>query len=111
MSARVTATGPALAAIELLRAEHGAVAFFQSGGCCEGSSPICLRADEMPPGPNDVLLGEVGGAPVYIDSEQDRRWGHPSLLIDIAAGAATTFSLEGAHDVHFVTRTPVADTR
>src|SRR6185312_7687560 len=108
MSARVTATGPALEAIERLQAEHGAVAFFQSGGCCDGSSPMCLRVDEMPPGPNDVLLGEVGRAPVYIDSEQDRRWGQPELVIDVAPGAATSFSLEGALDLHFVSRSPAA---
>ena len=106
MGSRVTATGSALEAIHRLRAEHGPVAFFQSGGCCDGSSPMCLRVDEMPPGPHDVLLGEIGGAPVYIDGEQDERWGRPDFLIDVAPGAATSFSLEGAHDIHFVSRTP-----
>ena len=67
---------------------------------------MCLRVDEMPPGPHDVLLGEIGGAPVYIDAEQDERWGRPDFLIDVAPGAATSFSLEGAHDIHFVARSP-----
>ena len=108
MYARVSATDAARGAIEALTRAHGRLMFFQSGGCCDGSSPMCLRVDEMPPGPNDVLLGEVGRAPVYIDSEQDRRWGQPELVIDVAPGAATSFSLEGALDLHFVSRSPAA---
>jgi uncharacterized protein len=101
---RVTATEAAERVVRRLRAEHGEVAFFQSGGCCDGSSSMCLTVAEMPPGPNDVQLGEVAGAPVYIDAEQDARWRHPRLLIDVAPGAATSFSLEGADELHFVTR-------
>lgn len=105
MTARVQATPPALAEIERLRARHGAVVIFQSGGCCDGSSPICLPAGELPAGPGDVLLGELAGTPVYIDAEQDRRWHAPELLIDVSPGAAMGFSLEGLDDVHFVTIT------
>jgi len=57
---------------------------------------MCLLASELPPGPGDTLLGEVAGAPFYVDAEQDRRWGHPALLIDVLPGAATSLSLEGA---------------
>ena len=67
---------------------------------------MCLLAGELPAGPGDTLLGEVAGAPVYIDAEQDRRWGHPALVIDVLPGAATSLSLEGADDLHFVTRSP-----
>jgi uncharacterized protein (DUF779 family) len=61
---------------------------------------------EMPPGPNDVLLGEIDGVPVYIDAEQDARWREPALLIDVAPGASDSFSLEGPDELHFVTRLP-----
>ena len=67
----------ALDMIERLGAAHGALVFFQSGGCCDGSSPMCLRQGELPPAPQDVRLGEIGGAPFYIDAEQYERWGRP----------------------------------
>jgi len=102
---RVTATPEALAVIERLRAAHGPLAFFQSGGCCDGTAPMCFGEDDMPPGANDVKLGTIGGAPFYIDGEQDERWGRPSFLIDVADGPAESFSLEGLEGVHFVTRT------
>jgi uncharacterized protein (DUF779 family) len=103
--ASVTATDAATAAIEQLRAEHGPLAFFQSGGCCDGSLPICLKDGELPPGSGDVLLGSVGGAPFYVDAEQHERWGSPSFLLDIRPGAAQGFSL-GLPDAHFVTGPP-----
>jgi uncharacterized protein (DUF779 family) len=104
MPSRLSATPQALEAIERLTARHGAIVIHQSGGCCDGSSPICLPAAELPAGPGDVLLGELGGAPVYIDGEQDKRWGFPDIRIDLSSGAAMGFSLEGVDDVHFVTR-------
>ncbi len=67
----------------------------QSGGCCDGSSPICLHAGELLVGPNDLLLGEVGGAPFYIDAEQYERWRSPRLVLDVAPGGGDAFSLEG----------------
>jgi hypothetical protein len=77
----------------------------QSGGCCDGSSPICLPAAELPPGPGDVLLGTIGQTPVYIDGEQDERWGRPLLHIGLAPGAAMGFSLEGSEETHLVALT------
>ena len=106
MGSRVTATSAAVDTVRRLVAEHGPVALFQSGGCCDGSSPVCLTRDEMPPGPNDLQIGEVDGAPVYIDAEQDERWGHPELAIDVASGAGDSFSLEGSEGVHFVALMP-----
>jgi uncharacterized protein (DUF779 family) len=103
MSGRVSATPQALEAIERLKARHGAIVIHQSGGCCDGSSPICLPAGELPPGPGDVLLGEVGGTLVYIDGDQHERWGFPAIRIDVSPGAAMGFSLEGLDGVHFVT--------
>lgn len=99
---RVSATPEAAKAIELLRARHGSIVFHQSGGCCSGSCPMCLRADELPPGPNDLELGEVAGVPVLIDRDLYARWGSPDFRIDVAAGAADSFSLEGSDGLHFV---------
>jgi uncharacterized protein len=101
--ARVTATDAAIEAIAQLSDEHGPLAFFQSGGCCDGSLPICLNDGELLPGPADVLLGSVGGAPFYVDSDQYERWGRPSFLLDVRPGAAEGFSLS-LPDAHFVTR-------
>ncbi|MGE0067800.1 MAG: DUF779 domain-containing protein [Solirubrobacterales bacterium] len=104
---RVFATPEAVKTIELLRKKHGSIVFHQSGGCCDGSAAMCLRADELPPGPNDIELGRLGGVvPFLIDAEQYERWGRPNFLIDVAPGAATSFSLEGAEGVHFVSRAP-----
>ena len=103
---RIAATAEALDAIERLTAKHGALMLFQSGGCCDGSSPLCLQAGELLIGPGDVLLGELGGMSVYIDSDQDTRWNRPRFLLDVAPGPASGFSLEGLDGIHFVTRSP-----
>jgi uncharacterized protein (DUF779 family) len=109
MGSRVTATSAAVDTVRRLVAKHGAVALFQSGGCCDGSSPVCLTQAEMPAGPNDVMIGAIDGVPVYIDAEQDERWGHPLMTIDVAPGAGDSFSLEGSDGVHFVARLPAGD--
>ena len=106
MPERVTATPAALEAIARLRAAHGPLAFHQSGGCCDGSSPMCLRADELPPGSGDVEIGAIGGVPFYVDAEQDRRLRNPRVEVDIAPGAGDSFSLEGSDGLHFVATTP-----
>ncbi|HEY4897313.1 MAG TPA: DUF779 domain-containing protein [Solirubrobacteraceae bacterium] len=100
--ASVNGTDAAIEAIERLRAKHGPLAFFQSGGCCDGSLPICLKDGELPPGSGDSLLGFVGGAPFYVDADQHRRWGHPSFLLDLRPAPAEGFSLS-LPDAHFVT--------
>ncbi len=97
----VTATAAALEAITRLGAAHGRLAFFQSGGCCDGSSPICLVDGELPVAPSDLLLGEIGGAPFYIDADMYERFGRPDFVVDLAPGAPEGFSL-GLADAHFV---------
>jgi uncharacterized protein (DUF779 family) len=92
--------------LDRLEAAHGPLVLFQSGGCCEGSATMCLLAGDLPPGSGDVKLGELGGAPVYIDAEQYERWGRPQFHVDVADGAAEGFSLEGLEGVHFVSRQP-----
>ena len=105
-AAKVTATAAALEVITRLEAAHGPLVLFMSGGCCDGSSPICLRAGELEPGAGDRLLGAVGGAPLYIDAEQYARWGSPHFELDAGPPAADGFSLEGLEGVHFVARSP-----
>ena len=100
--ADVSATPAAVETIERLREKHGSIVFHQSGGCCDGSAAMCLRADELPPGPNDVELGIDRRRPVPDRREQYERWGSPDFEIDVAPGAAESFSLEGAEGVHFV---------
>ncbi len=102
----VQATVAALEVIRRLEAAHGPLMFFQSGGCCDGTSPICLKDGELPLSAQDVRLGEIGGVPFYIDAEQYDRWGKPRFLVDVSPGAAEGFSLEGLKGVHFVSRTP-----
>ena len=102
----VAATPAALEVIDRLEAAHGPLMFFQSGGCCDGTSPLCLKDGELPAGPHDMRLGEIGGASFYIDSDQYERSGRPRFLIDVASGAAEGFSLEGLDGVHFISRTP-----
>src|SRR5262245_61177887 len=105
MAMAVQATPAALEVIHRLERAHGPLMFFQSGGCCDGTPPLCLRRGELPLSPQDVRLGEIGGAPFYIDSDQYVRWGKPQFLIDVGAGAAEGFSLEGLEGVHFTTGT------
>jgi hypothetical protein len=102
----VQATRAAVEVIDSLEEAHGPLMFFQSRGCCDGTSPICLEQGELMLSAHDVWLGDIGGAPFYIDGEQYERWGKPRFLIDVSPGSAEGFSLEGVHGVHFVTRTP-----
>ncbi len=108
LSPRVVATGSAVAEIGRLKAEYGLLMFFQSGGCCDGSSPMCFPAGELLLGPNDLLLGDVDGCAFYIDADQYERWNRPELVLDVAPGAGSGLSLEGVHDVHFRVSPPVA---
>jgi uncharacterized protein (DUF779 family) len=106
MAEQVVATDAALAAVERLTAKYGKLILFQSGGCCDGSSPLCLQDGELELGPNDLRLGEVGGASFYIDAEQYARWKSPRFALDVVPGAGSGLSLEGTHDVRFVTTAP-----
>jgi uncharacterized protein (DUF779 family) len=104
---RVTATPAALELIAELRASHGAILFHQSGGCCDGSSPMCYPQGEFIIGDRDVKLGEIGGAPVYIGGAQFEAWRHTQLIIDVAPGRGGMFSLENGSERRFLTRSRV----
>lgn len=100
----VSATEAAEALIARLVAVHGPVMFFQSGGCCDGSAPMCWPAGEFRVGERDQLIGTIGGMPFYIGGDQHERWSHTELTIDVVPGRGAGFSLEAPEGVRFVTR-------
>jgi uncharacterized protein (DUF779 family) len=106
-TARVTATPAALALVAELTADYGPVLFHQSGGCCDGSSPMCYPKGEFLIGDQDVLLGEVGGAEVYIGGAQFEYWRHTQIILDVVPGRGGMFSLENGREVRFLTRSRV----
>jgi uncharacterized protein (DUF779 family) len=106
---RVTATPAALALLAEIVAEHGAVLFHQSGGCCDGSSPMCYPAGEFLIGDDDVLLGHVAGMPVYIGGRQFELWRHTQLLLDVVPGRGGMFSLDNGRERRFLTRSRAFD--
>jgi len=104
---QVTATEAALGLIDRLRAKHGDLMFHQSGGCCDGSSPMCYPLGEFMVGDQDVLLGTVGGAPFYIGRAQFEYWKHTQIILDVVPGRGGMFSLEGPEGVRFLSRSRV----
>ena len=111
MVERVVATPAALALIEKLTREHGPLMFHQSGGCCDGSAPMCYPAGEFRTGASDVRLGEIGGAPFYIGAAQFDYWRHTQLVIDVTPGRGSGFSLEAPEGLRFLTRSRVFSDR
>ncbi|WP_226681539.1 DUF779 domain-containing protein [Sutcliffiella horikoshii] len=104
---KVLATEAAHELIEKLVGKHGPVLFHQSGGCCDGSSPMCYPREDFMIGDSDVLLGEIGGAPFYMNKKQYEYWKHTQLIIDVVPGRGGMFSLEGPEGVRFLTRSKV----
>jgi len=104
---RVKVTEAAVELIRKLRAAHGPLMFHQSGGCCDGSSPMCFPAGEFRIGQNDVRLGEVEGTPFYIGGKQFELWKHTQLIIDAVPGRGAGFSLEAPEGYRFLTRSRV----
>jgi hypothetical protein len=107
MLERIAATPEAIHLIEELRRENGPLLFHQSGGCCDGSAPMCYPAREFRVGQRDVLLGEVAGTPVYIGAQQFELWEHTHLTLDVVPGRGGGFSLEVPKGVRFLTRSRV----
>jgi uncharacterized protein (DUF779 family) len=101
---QVMATLPALQLIETLQARHGDLLFHQSGGCCDGSSPMCFAQGDFIVGDRDVRMGEIGGAPFYISPAQFEYWKHTQLIIDVVPGRGGMFSLENGEGVRFLVR-------
>jgi uncharacterized protein (DUF779 family) len=109
MPERVTATPAALALLAEIQQRHGPVLFHQSGGCCDGSSPMCYPQGDFMIGDRDVKLGEIGGAPVYIGGAQYEVWRHTQLIIDVVPGRGGMFSLDNGTERRFLTRSRAFD--
>ena len=101
---KVSATPEAISFLDEIIADHGPVLFHQSGGCCDGSSPMCYPRGEFIVGDADVHLGEIGGQPFYMSLAQYAYWRHTRLVIDVVAGQGGMFSLDNGTGQRFLTR-------
>jgi hypothetical protein len=104
---RVGVTEAARELIEELKGRYGPLMFHQSGGCCDGSAPMCFPRGEFRIGARDVLLGEVAGCPFYIGADQYELWKHTQLTLDVVPGRGAGFSLEAPTGRRFLTRSRV----
>lgn len=104
---RVSATPATIALIEKLVGIHGPLLFHQSGGCCDGSAPMCYPRAEFKVGAQDVFMGEIGGQPFYMGRQQFEYWQHTHLMIDVVPGRGSGFSVEAPEGVRFLTRSRV----
>ena len=105
--AQVVRTAAATALMEKLAQKHGALMFHQSGGCCDGSSPMCYPRGEFLVGDSDVLLATLGETPFYISRSQFEYWKHTQIILDVVPGRGGMFSLEGPEGVRFLIRSRV----
>lgn len=107
---RVLSTAAADAVMADLTRRHGRLMFHQSGGCCDGSAPMCYPAGEFRVGGQDILLGSVGpdaAIPVWIGAAQFDYWRHTQITIDVVPGRGAGFSLEGPDGLRFIVRSRV----
>lgn len=104
---RVIATDDTLQLIKKLRGIHGPLMFHQSGGCCDGSAPMCYEDGEFKVGQSDILLGRIGDSPFYMAKDQYEYWKHTQLIIDVVDGRGGMFSLEGPEGKRFLSRSRV----
>ena len=93
--------------IRVLREKHGPLMFHQSGGCCDGSSPMCYPRGEFLVGDSDVLLATLGDTPFYMSRSQFEYWKHTQIILDVVPGRGGMFSLEGPEGVRFLIRSRV----
>jgi uncharacterized protein (DUF779 family) len=101
---RVISTSKAEELIDRLRRMHGPLMFHQSGGCCDGSQPMCFAEGEFRTGGSDVCLGEVHGCRFFMSRDQFEYWKHTQLILDVTPGRGSSFSLEIPLGVRFLTR-------
>ena len=107
MIKRVLSTELANELIKELSDIHGLLVFHQSGGCCDGSSPMCFPRSEFKVGSRDIYLGSIYNQPFFISQDQFEYWKHTQLIIDVVDGKGGMFSLEGPTGKRFLTRSRV----
>ncbi|HWZ59129.1 MAG TPA: DUF779 domain-containing protein [Gemmatimonadaceae bacterium] len=105
--ARVAVTADGAELVRRLQAMHGDLVFHQSGGCCDGSAPMCFPRGEFRIGERDVYLGTIADVPFYIGAQQFEYWQHTHLTIDVVPGRGSGFSVEAPEGVRFLTRSRV----
>ena len=103
-TSHVVGTPEAVALIQQLKQQHGPVMFHQSGGCCDGSVPLCFRRDEFRVSAQDVHFGDIDGTPFYVGVSQYKYLAHTPLTLDIVPGSIDSFSLEAGGGFRFITR-------
>jgi len=94
MTKRVLVTEAASKLVATLKARYGDLMFHQSGGCCDGSQPMCFEKGEFKLGGSDIQLGEIDGCGFYMSRDQYAYWQHTQLTIDVTPGRGSSFSLE-----------------
>ncbi len=104
MVQKVTSTPEAVEVIARLKKMHGPLMFHQSGGCCDGSQPMCFEKGEFKTGESDVLLGEVQDCEFYMSRDQYEYWKHTQLTLDVVQGRGSSFSLEIPLGLRFIIR-------
>ena len=104
---QVIATDAAIELMARLHGKHGDLMFHQSGGCCDGSSPMCYPRGEFLVGDSDVLIGMLGDTPFYMSRSQFEYWKHTQLILDVVPGRGGMFSLENPEGVRFLIRSRV----
>lgn len=101
---KVIMTEAAQKVVADLRQRYGPLMFHQSGGCCDGSSPMCFELGDFKTGSSDVLVDEVEGCPFYIARDQYQYWKFSQLIIDVSPGRGASFSLEIPMGVRFIVK-------
>ncbi len=104
---RVSVTQEALEVIETLQKRFGPLMFHQSGGCCDGSTPMCFEKGEFKTGDSDILLGQIADCEFYMSRDQYEYWKHTHLTVDVTEGRGSSFSLEIPMGVRFIIRSRV----
>lgn len=104
---RVNVTDEAKKVIEQIRQKHGELMFHQSGGCCDGSSPMCFEKGDFLVGAADVWLGQIDSCDFWMAKDQFEFFKHTELTIDVVPGRGASFSLEIPLGLRFVTKSRV----
>lgn len=102
LTPRVLVTEAATAILDRLIAEHGPLLFHQSGGCCDGSAPMCYSTSDFRIGSSDVWLGTIHGCPFFMSGFQFEYWQYTQLTVDVVPGRGSSFSLEIPLGVRFL---------
>lgn len=104
---KIVATEEAFKLIDRLKRMHGPLMFHQSGGCCDGSQPMCFEEGEFRTGDSDICLGVVADCKFFMSRDQYEYWKHTQLILDVSPGRGSSFSLEIPLGLRFMTKSRV----